>query len=457
MNEPSTAASTAGAVTRLTTTSDASAQPEAATATAGVPSLPAESEASTPHGAVGDITTYNPHLGNRLGIANAPAVAGATIDGRQVHVTFADGQCRSFASQWLRHCCWCPECGNPADGIRFTTVASFAADIAPTLAETVDGDLVITWPDDHRSTYGSDWLAVNAYDDKARQRRAAWRPTTWRTELTDCFPTVDWADASDGGAGQLDAYRLLRDYGIVRIANLGTEPEQTEQLANLVGPIHETTVYGRIYDVRAEPVAKLGAKTGMAQAPHIDDAFYYSPPGIDIFHCLANTDVGGMSTYVDGFAIAESLQSEAPAAFDALTTLPVTHVRRHPGEINMRSRSPLIRLDEFGHPSGVRYFDRALGPPDVSPDDIDRLYDAIRAFSNRMHSSEFTATIRVEAGQGVLIDNHRVMHGRTAFDPASGRHIRLCHVPRDEFHGRLREFSLRLDPWSHDQYLPQGS
>ncbi|WP_419554534.1 TauD/TfdA family dioxygenase [Candidatus Poriferisodalis sp.] len=412
---------------------------------------------SNEHGAVGSITTHNPHLGNRLGIADAPAVTAATIDRRRVHVEFSDGQCRTFAAQWLRHCCWCAECGNPSDGIRFVTVASFPADITPTLAEADEGDLVLTWPDGHRSTYSSDWLAANAYDDEARQRRAAWQPTTWRAELANCFPTVDWDDASDGGVGQLGAYRLLCDYGIVRIDHLGTDPRQTEQLANLVGPIHETTVYGRIYDVRAEPVAKLGAKTGMAQAPHIDDAFYYSPPGIDIFHCLSNTDVGGMSTYVDGFAIAESLRLEEPAAYEALTTLPVTHVRRHPGEINMRSRSPLIRLDEFGRPSGVRYFDRALGPLDVPAADVDRLYDAIRAFSDRMASPEFTAVIRVEPGQGVLIDNHRVMHGRTEFDPASGRHIRLCHVPRDEFHGRLRELSLRLDPWSHDQYLPQGS
>ena len=421
------------------------------------PPTDAPAAASAQHGTVGDITTYNPYLGNRLGIDNAPAVTGAAIDGRQVHVTFADNRQRTYAAQWLRHCCWCTECGNPADGIRLVTVASFGSDITPTHAEACNGDLVLRWSDGHRSVYGSDWLDANAYDTDARQRRAAWQPATWRSELADSFPTVDWADASDGGTGQLDAYRKLRDYGIVRIDHLGTDPAGTELLANLVGPVHETTVYGRIYDVRAEPVAKLGAKTGMAQSPHIDDAFYYSPPGIDIFHCLVNTDVGGMSTYVDGFAIAESLRAEEPEAFEALTTLPITHVRRHPGEINMRSRGPLIRLDEFGRLGGIRYFDRALAPLDVPPDDVDRLYDAIRAYSARMESPDFMATIRVEPGQGMLIDNHRVMHGRTAFDPASGRHIRLCHVPRDEFHGRLRELSLGLDPKNHDLYLPQGS
>ena len=109
----------------------------------------------------------------------------------------------------------------------------------------------------------------------------------------------------------------------------------------------------------------------MASEPHVDAAFYYSPPGINIFHCLRNTDEGGMSTYVDGFAVAESPKAEKPDAYEVLTTLPVTHIRRHPGEVNLHSRSPVIRLDEFGRLSGIRYFDRALGPLDVAPDDID--------------------------------------------------------------------------------------
>ena len=195
----------------------------------------------------------------------------------------------------------------------------------------------------------------------------------------------------------------------------------------------------------------------MPQAPHIDDAFYYSPPGIDVFHCLTNTYEGGLSIYVDGFAIADSIQADEPDAYEALTTLPVSHIRRHPGEIDLRSRGPLISIDETGRPCGIRYFDRALAPLDVDPHDIDRLYDAIRQFNQRMVSADFVASIRIQTGDAVLIDNHRVMHGRTAFDPSAGRHIRLCHVPRDEFHGRLRELSRTLRPSTHDLHLPQGA
>ena len=409
------------------------------------------------HESTADIDAYNPFLGNALGIPDLGAVRSATIDGRAVAVTFTDGSDHRFHHQWLRHACYCDVCGNPADGIRFTTVVSFDAAIEPAAVEVVDGMLRVEWPDGHRSHFAADWLRHHAYDGDVAARRRSWKPTTWRSDLSDAFPTVSWTEASDGAAGQLGLYELLRDFGVVRVRDLGTELQRTEELAALVGPIHETTVYGRIYDVRAEPVAKLGAKTGMAQAPHIDDAFCYSQPGIDVFHCVVNNGSGGLSTYVDGFAIAESIAVDAPDAFGLLASVPIAHIRRHPGEIDMRNRGPLISLDDHGQLCGIRYFDRALAPLDVAPDLVEPMFDAIRLFNSRMIDPAFVATLRAEPGDGVLIDNHRVMHGRTAFDPSEGRHIRLCHVPRDEFHGRWRELTRALRPSEHDLYLAQGS
>ena len=316
------------------------------------PAADTEDQAAADSAAAG-IATWNPFAGNRLGLDGVcfPAVEGARVEGRVVAVEFADGARRSFHHQWLRHTCCCRQCGDPADGIRFCTVAGFGADIEPARVAADRGDLIVTWPDGHVSVYGGDWLLRHAYEPADRRRRFSWRPITWRAELAEDFPTVQWADASGGGIGRLGLYRRLRDYGIVRVTGAGADPEATERLAALIGPVHETTVYGRVYDVQAEPVAKLGAKTGMAQAPHIDDAFYYSPPGIDVFHCLANVDEGGASTYVDGFAVAESVAAEAPGAYRLLTTAPIGHVRRHPGEIDLRSRGPLISLDEWAGPA----------------------------------------------------------------------------------------------------------
>jgi len=419
--------------------------------------VPETTQQPASHEQAADIVASNPFVGNRLGFDDYPAVTGAAIDGRIVRVLFADGETREFHHQWLRHCCYCPECGNAADGIRFVTAISFESTIVPASVRASADDLVVTWPDEHVSTYGADWLVHHAYGDADRARKSAWRPTLWKSELSDDFPTVSAEEANDRDAGLLRLYHLLRDYGIVRVTGLGDSMEETERLASFVGPINETTVFGRIYDVRAERVAKLGAKTGMAQAPHIDDAFYYAPPGIDVFHCLVNTEVGGLSTYADGFAIAEDIRRTTPETFELLTTLPISQIRWHPGEVDVRARGPLISTDEFGRPSGIRYFDRALAPVDVEPDLVEPLYDAIREFNRRMIDQEFLTQINVDPGDGVLMDNHRVLHGRTAFDPGQGRHVRLCQVTRDEFHARLRELSRRLDPAYHDIYLPSGS
>jgi gamma-butyrobetaine dioxygenase len=45
----------------------------------------------------------------------------------------------------------------------------------------------------------------------------------------------------------------------------------------------------------------------------------------------------------------------------------------------------------------------------------------------------------------LVIDNHRVLHGREAFDAAAGeRHIQCCNVERDDFHNNYRRLAKRL-------------
>jgi gamma-butyrobetaine dioxygenase len=47
--------------------------------------------------------------------------------------------------------------------------------------------------------------------------------------------------------------------------------------------------------------------------------------------------------------------------------------------------------------------------------------------------------LRLGEGQMVVFDNRRVLHGRRAFDPATGkRRLRGCYVDRSEFTSRLR-------------------
>lgn len=416
-----------------------------------------------PQEALTDITTYNAFEGNNAPVTDRmkPAVltltTAAMCDGN-VQLCFGDGHSVAFHPVWLRLNCFCKQCGNSGDGIRSITIMDVPADIRPASVAANGDSLSITWPDGHESNFATSWLRTYDTSPARRDERAGYRPVLWKSDLTENFPSVDYSATLTDDHTRLEMMEKLRDWGIVRIKDVGSDPDEFENLAALLGPIHETTVYGRIFDVQIEPVAKLGSKTGIHQDPHHDDVFYYSQPGIVFFHCLVNSQgTGGESTYTDGFAIAEAIRNEAPEAFRLLTSVPIPHNRRHPGEIDLRVHAPLIRLDWTGRISGVRYFDRAMAPLELPPAEVGPMYEAIREFHKRMVSPEFKAEIKLRDGDAVLIDNNRCQHGRNAFVATSPRRIRTCHVDRDEFHGRLRDLGARLGKSDYDFLLPQGA
>ena len=80
---------------------------------------------------------------------------------------------------------------------------------------------------------------------------------------------------------------------------------------------------------------------------------------------------------------------------------------------------------------------------DCTEDLIEPVYRALRELLSQVYSPEACINYRLESGQAVVLDNHRVMHARTAFN--GDRHIRQCHVDRDDFFSRLRTLRRKLD------------
>ena len=177
------------------------------------------------HSRLADITAHNPFLGNRLDVDTTLTVTSAAVGDRVVRIELSDGTDAEFHFQWLRHSCYCDSCGNPADGIRFATVASFESAVALGRVEVDGGVLCLTWDDGHESRFAGDWLRSHDYGAEGRDRRSTFQPTTWRCELTDDFPTVPWDDAAKVGEGRLRLYDDLLRHGIVRITGVGAEPQ----------------------------------------------------------------------------------------------------------------------------------------------------------------------------------------------------------------------------------------
>jgi trimethyllysine dioxygenase len=64
-----------------------------------------------------------------------------------------------------------------------------------------------------------------------------------------------------------------------------------------------------------------------------------------------------------------------------------------------------------------------------------------RRLVEAINSAEHVERIRLAPGQCLVVDNQRVLHGRTAF--AGGvREMVGCYIGRDEYESRLRAFGI---------------
>ena len=73
---------------------------------------------------------------------------------------------------------------------------------------------------------------------------------------------------------------------------------------------------------------------------------------------------------------------------------------------------------------------------------MDEFYPAFRKFGQMLQDPQYLMRFRLNAGECIVFDNHRVVHGRTSFVAGSGaRHLRGCYVDRNEMRSTYR--SLR--------------
>ena len=124
----------------------------------------------------------------------------------------------------------------------------------------------------------------------------------------------------------------------------------------------------------------------------------------------------------------------------------------------MRSHTRMLVQDIDGDVVGVRWTDRTLPPQDISESMVEPVYRAIQQFRKVINSEELLHCYRLESGDLHVFDNHRVLHGRLAFDASQGgRHLQQCSVNRDEFHNRLRTLASGLRHPAADLVMAGGA
>jgi len=199
---------------------------------------------------------------------------------------------------------------------------------------------------------------------------------------------------------------------------------------------------GSFWDFTSDLAKGDTAYTTLALGAHTDNTYYTDPCGLQLFHLLSHTDgTGGATLLVDGFYAASILKELHPEAYAILSQVPVpAHAAGEPSSLyspSPRSGHPVLGHDTVsGELVQVRWNndDRSV-MNFLQPDLVEEWYNAIRAWNECLTSPDSEYWVQLQPGTAVLVDNHRVLHGRSAFD---GKR-RMCgaYIGVDEYRSKL--------------------
>ena len=231
-----------------------------------------------------------------------------------------------------------------------------------------------------------------------------------------------------------------------------TDRDNLKILCRRFGFLRETN-FGELFNVETKPNPSDLAYTDVALASHTDNPYREPVPGIQYLHCLRNEVDGGLSTLVDGMAVAEAIGDENPEWLDILEAVPVRFRYQGPTGI-YENVGPLIARDHRGYISHIRFSSRVDFVPAMEPKKLDLFYAARRRMHELSNDLAFQIQFPFRSGTLLMMNNYRLFHGRTAFDGALGyRHLQGCYIDHDGPQALFRS----LATGGTETYLPRES
>lgn len=302
----------------------------------------------------------------------------------------------------------------------------------------IDADVLnVTWPCGHQSRYDLDWLArwhagVGHGDIAIRSRRS------WYSDHYDKMARFRFDDLIAQPARVADWAESMLDEGVALLTDMPNSNEALEQACELLGTVRPS-FSGYNFDVQSKKNPENLAYTSKALELHTDLPPEELAPGIQFLHCRQNDAEGGDSLFVDATSVANALREEYPAYFALLTEVSIpfryTTLRQ-----DVRARQHVIEIDKNnGEVSGINYSQHLSDVFDLSQSLLDEFYPAFRTFGLMLQDPKYLMQFRLNAGECIVFDNHRIAHGRAAFQAGSGaRHLRGCYVDRGEMRSTYR-------------------
>jgi len=358
-----------------------------------------------------------------------------SADPQVVLLHWSDGQEGAVHSLMLRDQCPCRGCRHVESLERTLDQIAFPIDMAPRDVTILpNGELCVVWNiDGHVSNFKPGWLRArcgleNVVPDRPQE--------LWDQELGERLRRFPYADILADDCVMLDWLETIRSVGLVYVTGAPNTPGSLGDLISCIGVIRKTN-FGVIFDVEPVVGTNSNAYTADELPLHIDLPTREYQPGYQFLHCLSNDARGGVSVYGDGFFLAERLRSEDPDAFDILSTTPIQH-RYHDKGCDYVYNIPLIVLRSTGEVAEIRYNPALMNGFDVPVAEARPAYAAYRKFVALTREPANQVEVLMTVGDIACMDNRRILHGRRAFEPSTGRrHLQGAYLEHEEMSSRV--------------------
>ena len=239
--------------------------------------------------------------------------------------------------------------------------------------------------------------------------------------------------------------KMLSDFhsfGFVIITNLSKKQDTVIDFAESLGPIRSTN-FGKYFDVISKPNPNDLAYTALGLSPHTDNPYRKPIPGIQLLHCISNEAHGGDSTLVDGLAVVNYMKKYEKPLYDILISTEILF-RFTDNDVILENWGKLIEIDHKNNFKKIRFSGRLDYVPFLDPEELTIFYKARKKLYELCTSKDFMINFRLNSGMLIMFDNHRLLHGRTKYDPSSGfRHLQGCYIEHDATEGRLRRLLVK--------------
>ena len=233
-------------------------------------------------------------------------------------------------------------------------------------------------------------------------------------------------------------------YGFIIFKNVPTEENFIVKFANQIGSVRRTN-FGEYFNVKSVPNPNDLAYTSLALAPHTDNPYRNPVPCIQLLHCITNDVDGGLSTLVDGYKVTEDLKKKFKKYYDVLTRVKVKF-KFIDKDVVLENWSELIKLDENKELKQVKFSPRLDFVPILEKEELDLYYRARNKISEMYNSDNYKIEFKLVPGDLMMMDNYRLLHGRTAFDLNEGsRYLQGCYIDYDSTEGKLRHLKRKFD------------